>query len=246
MNKIAQLTKRSLFKYVGTKNYLTILKKMFLISYKSGFLKGSEEYKIHYYVKHLINKGDTVVDIGANLGYFSSIFSELVGEQGKLVSIEPVPIFYEQLKKSLKKSSNCTVYNYALGEENKKITMSIPNDNSFFRSGLASVKENASKNDFNFESTMVRGSELLCNLDKINYIKCDIEGYEKFVLPELVDLLIKHKPIVQVEIWGNHKETLLNFFANLGYERFNLLDGQLQKDIALDIDAGDYIFIFKK
>ena len=235
--------KKIIFKTLGTKNYLIVLQFLFRLFYRLGLLKRTDEYKFHHYIKKMIKPGDVVVDIGANLGYFSIIFSKLIRPNGKLISIEPVPVFYNLLAKSLKGKRNCTVYNYALGLENKNITMSIPNEGGFFRTGLAQVAENASAQNYNFESTMIKGSQLLSNLTKIDYIKCDIEGYEKYVLPELFELLLKFKPIVQVETISTIANPVFKFMEDLNYARFNLINGQLIKNYALGEDMGDYLFV---
>ena len=52
----------------------------------------------------------------------------------------------------------------------------------------------------------------------------DIEGYEYIVLPEMKDILLKHKPLLQVETWGS-RVTVENFLAELGYDIYDLEDG---------------------
>ena len=42
-------------------------------------------------IKKLVEPGDFVVDLGANIGWYSNVLSGLVGDQGKVFSIEPIP-----------------------------------------------------------------------------------------------------------------------------------------------------------
>jgi FkbM family methyltransferase len=237
--------KKIIFKSLGQEQYLKTLHRLFFIAYKTGYLKNDPVYKYHYFVKQLIKPDDTVIDMGGNLGYFTRIFSELV-PQGKVIAIEPVVPFFKTLQWATSGCKNVTGYNYALGTEEKNIQMSVPKNFGYLRTGLASVaEENLSQADhYLFDVQMKRASSLLSSLPKINYIKCDIEGYEEFVLPEIKELLQKHKPILQIETWGKHQKVVEKLMYDLGYEKFALDEkGKLQKLNADALEYGDYIFI---
>ncbi len=51
--------------------------------------------------KKTVKKGNTVVDLGANIGYFSLLAARLVGENGKVYSFEPEPRNFSYLKKNI-------------------------------------------------------------------------------------------------------------------------------------------------
>lgn len=202
--------KKILYKFLNQATYLKSLHRAFFFLYDTGLLKKSEIYKYHYFVKKIINEGDFVVDIGANLGYFSKIFSRLVGKKGKVICVEPVKPFFNTLQCALKKKTNCMFYNYAFGTENKSTQMILPKTDGYLRTGLAHISANEyDKNEvYTFDVEVVKGSYILNDLPKINYIKCDIEGYEEYVLPELKEIIEKHKPILQVETWGGGVKTV--------------------------------------
>lgn len=242
---MANLIKKILYKIFGFTNYLKILHTCFFALYDLRFLKSNFLYKYHYFVKNLINKGDYVVDIGANLGYFSKIFSRLAGSQGRVICIEPVKPFFEVLVWGLRKKKNCIFYNYALGLENKKIELALPKINGFFRTGLAHIADDKAEREDNFifETEMVKGSLLLNKLPKLNYIKCDIEGYEEYVLPELKEIIEKHKPIMQIETSGNPKIKVLKLMEELGYIQYNIYKSKIVKNLPDDIEPGDCLFI---
>lgn len=234
--------KKILFKILGLKLYLKCMHILFYTAYDLGLLKNKPLFKYHYFIKKLIKKGDYVIDIGANLGYYSKNFSRLVGAEGKVISIEPVKPFFDTLKWGLKNCKNCEVYNYALGTEKKVIELVLPKNGGLFRTGLAHIpSENEAKVDsYVFETQMMLGSELLKDLPKINYIKCDIEGYEEFVFPEIKEIIRKHKPIVQVE---TNKEIIFEMMKELGYNQYSVYQNKLVKDFSNDIEDGDYLFI---
>jgi len=48
-----------------------------------------------------IKEGMNVLDIGANIGYYSLIFSKLVGAKGRVFSVEPTKSTYEKLLRNI-------------------------------------------------------------------------------------------------------------------------------------------------
>ena len=72
-----------------------------------------------------IKKGDTVIDIGAGIGEFSVLASKLVGEHGKVISIEPSPEDFETLLVNLKtnKCHNVIPLNLAISDKPEKLNL---------------------------------------------------------------------------------------------------------------------------
>ena len=244
---MTQLIKRALYNVLGRKLYLKAMQSGFLFGYGAGLLRKDPVYKFHYFVKEIIKPGDTVVDLGANLGYFSSIFAGLVGNNGRLISIEPVKPFFEILRSRVGKYPQATLYNYALGTEPGTIDMSVPNDAGFLRTGLAHITahgDTPSAKDFHFTVDMVRGSDLLASLDRLDYLKCDIEGYEEVVLPEIRNIIAKFHPLVQLETWGKQRPVMLSLFDGLGYTPYILESGNLHPyDRTNTGYVGDFLFV---
>jgi FkbM family methyltransferase len=225
-------TNKILYNTLSQRNYLKFLNSSFLCLYKMGLLKSNPKYQYHYFAKKLVNKGDTVIDLGANLGYYSNLFQEWVGEQGKLYAVEPVIPFNEILQWKLGNKKHVTIFPYALGTEEKEITLVIPKNLSYLSTGLPNVYEqethgNLEEYGFKFNAVMKKGSDLFKNIDRLDFLKCDIEGYEEYVLPELKDVLVKHKPIIQVETWGTHKKVVEDFLLGIGYQQYHLQNNTL-------------------
>jgi len=243
-----KLVKRFLYTILGQSNYLKVLHLGYSFLFDLNILKRSEAEKYHYFAKKIIKKGDCVIDIGANLGYFSRIFSKVVGKTGKVICIEPVMPFFNVLKWALKNKTNCFLYNYALGNENKMVELVLPKFDGVFRTGLPHIPSDESEkvNSYIFETEMIQGSKLLNDLPKIDYIKCDIEGYEEIVLTELKDVLVKYKPILQVETWHHQKDKILKLLTGIGYIPFTLNKNILEEDLVANKNAGDILFIHQE
>ena len=83
--------------------------------------------------QQFIGVGDSVVDAGANLGYFSVLASALVGEQGRVVAFEPEPRNAALLRDNLALngfSERCLVYEAALGDGDAEVTLYLHPDNN--------------------------------------------------------------------------------------------------------------------
>jgi FkbM family methyltransferase len=64
-----------------------------------------------------IKNGDTVLDVGAHIGYFTLLFSHLTGDRGKVYSFEPTPSTYELLLRNTRSIKNVSIINAAVGAE---------------------------------------------------------------------------------------------------------------------------------
>jgi FkbM family methyltransferase len=242
--------KKILFKMLGIKIYLRLLNRAFRFYYASGLLKKNESYKFFYFDRQIIGEGDYVIDIGANLGYFSGLFSDWVGKTGKVFCVEPVPIFFETLKWATEKKGNVVLHNYALGnEDGKQVKLATPGRFGYIRTGLPHVlssEEAEQEHEFVFNAVMRRGSTLFADLKRMDFIKCDIEGYESVVLPEMKELIEKFKPVIQVETAGDKRPVVENFLKGIGYETYDVENGKLIFAENGRQPAGDLLMIHKQ
>ncbi len=248
MDKIKSI----LYKILGLHQYLQLIQRGFIVGYRSGLLKWNEKYRWHYFVKKLIQPDDTIIDIGANLGYFSITFSRLINSRGALYCVEPVKPYRELLEKKIRKKPNVFILSFALGDHNeKKVNLGMPpmlRHIQYLRHGTVTVlsEDKTAEGQLLFESEMRKAGDVFSNLQKIDYIKCDIEGYETVVMPELKEILARHKPLVQLETWGEQLPVMLSLFDSLGFEAFHLKDKKLIACQSLDlatISSSDILFV---
>ena len=247
-NSLRKIMYGLLYKQLSQENFLRLLQRGYFLAYRLRLLKFSSIYKYHYFSKKLINKGDTILDIGANLGYYSILFAKWTGKTGNVHAVEPVKVFNKIFMEKAKKYPTITLYSCALGSEEKTIELVLP-ATGYLRTGLPHVydseKDGKIENQqFVFESDMKRPSTLFNNLEKIDYIKCDIEGFEHVVLADMQELIRKHKPKIQVEVWGDNEAKVLALFKELGYSPYKLHKSKLmlQNDVNIK-ETGDYIFL---
>lgn len=238
--------KKILFKLLSQRAYLKVLHRSFYFLYDLGILRRDPRFKYHYMVKKLIKPEYTVVDIGANLGYFSKNFARLA-RKGKIISIEPIPLFFETLSYFMRNFKNATLHNVALGNEQGTITMVLPQSNGMIRTGLPHIAESEEekKQHATQQVAIVKGSELLSELERLDYIKCDIEGYELNVFKEIQPILEKYQPFVQVEISEKNLNDMIQLFDGLGYTQFGIKDFQFIQERGIQAEEGDFFFVPK-
>lgn len=238
-----------IFRYLSIENYLRLLQRLFFVMYRWGLLKNKKEYEYHYYIKNLINEGDVVIDIGANLGYYSILMSSWVGKSGVVYSVEPIALYNKIFNEKACKRKNIVLYPYALGKEEKDVTLVCSPNVGYLRTGLPHVYDsrrdgNIQTQEFTFDARMKIPSKLFSSIERLDYIKCDIEGFEYVVLSDMENIIDKFRPVVQVEVWGENEEPVKNLFKKLGYISHKLQDGLLTSDEeVIKKLSGDFLFI---
>jgi FkbM family methyltransferase len=228
MKRQGNLLKRILYKNLPFETYLNVLSRLYFISFNSGLLKKNRLYDYPYFLKNIISQGDICIDIGANLGYLTVLFSKLVGKNGKVYAVEPVKPVLTVLQKNTKRLKNVEILPFALGAENKSIRLgnNTLKNAGFVATGSHFVLDNKitqSQNaDVEFEAIMKKGSELFKDFIKLDFIKCDIEGYEIVVIPEMESVIKKFTPILLVETRRENRKKLLQFFMDINYKGYVL------------------------
>lgn len=245
-----KILRKLYYKLFGLKSYLSLISIVYIKLVKNGFFKN--KYPELFYLSRLVKAGDVCIDIGANLGYYSTFLSRVVGENGKIYAVEPVPLFLEILHKNIKKmkAENVEILPYALGEKEEKVRMGMPEHNGVIHHGMTKIADSSNDNFVEyFEAEMKIPNQLFADIEKINFVKCDVEGYEHYVFSNMQEVLKKHKPIVQSELSGKENRiAVYKLFKDLEYICYQLNDGNLveKTEQTLFEKESDFYFLPKK
>lgn len=244
---LEQRLRSALFNALGQETYLSLVSAAYLKIIRAGFLKA--KYPELFHLQNIIQPGFICLDIGANVGYYATFLSDLAGSKGKVYAVEPVPLFAGILKKNLgsNRLKNTQILPYALGSEEKEITLGTPTINGVFRHGLTKVVEaHEAASLQTFQAQMKVPDVLFKDLEKLDFIKCDVEGYEVILFPHMLATLSKFKPLIQIEInTKENKKALIEMLKPIGYRAFCLEGGSLKaldQSALLDWEEGDYYF----
>jgi FkbM family methyltransferase len=229
---IASKIKGFLYRNLSLNSYLRVLSAGFFAGMRLGLGRRSAVYEYPRFLGRVVRRGDVAIDIGANLGYYSRELSRLVGEEGRVYAVEPVGPILKVLTRNLRRSSNVEILPYALGAENGSVTML--NDSSRAagymgtgRNRVADESDPSGEDAMEWEAQMRRGSELFAPLGRVDFIKCDIEGYEGVVIPELAPVIERHLPVVLLETGGAQRRLMIERFRKWGYAGYVLVGGRL-------------------
>ena len=193
-------------------------------------------------------KNDIVIDIGANTGYYSLRLSSLVGENGKIIAIEPDPQTFDTLTKNCKLNniSNVNTHNIAISDSKGEIIF----HQSIFHSGTSSMfaneKDKSEMKELIIKTTTL--DELVKEKYKqIAWIKIDVEGAELEVLKGSSTILSKTKNII-IEVHehilnqnNKNSKEILEILEENGFKITLLNDFWDKKNSPNQILKSDYI-----
>lgn len=142
-----------------------------------------------------VKPGSTVVDVGAHIGTHVVTLSNLVGPEGHVIAFEPQTKMFNELRcnLSLNGVTNATPLPTALGDAFGEIEMAAPVRENEGGIGLGKGGNKAELrplDSYEFE--------------KLSVLKIDVEGFEDFVLEGARQTILKHKPVIFIEIMGGH------------------------------------------
>lgn len=173
-------------------------------------------------------EGDIVVDIGAAFGFYTILASQMVGQKGRVIAIEPQPESFQMLNSNIKlnKLSNVKTLNYAVYSNETKLKL---------YNTYSVLPERAVKNTSEYSEIKANTLDNLLfqigNIDEVNWIKIDVEGAELEVLKGATNMLFKSKDLtilIEVHNLENNKNlyedvmTLLKQFNfKLTYEKIH-------------------------
>jgi len=185
----------SLYSFLKPKKVTVMGQVMWLDSHDTLELATREVYEpfeTQLFLKE-VKKGQTVVDIGANIGYYTLLAARLVGPRGKVYAFEPDPANFALLKKNVETNghSNVVLVNSAVSDKTQRAKLFLnptnKGDHRLYDSkdGRPSVPVQT-----------LRLDDFFRQLDKkVDLIKMDIQGSEAKAFDGMKGLLAKNKSV---------------------------------------------------
>lgn len=176
----------------------------------------------------LLNEGATAIDVGANIGYTTSIMARRVGRTGRVLSFEPHPGVLEHLRYNVELFQRCDhigdiqLFDTALSDSHGESV--LVSDEAFAGNyGLSFLASAGEHHDRGIRVETSRLDDLVDGITSISLMKVDVEGHELQVLRGAERLL--HGSAIRNIIYEDHRgphSEVHHFLARHGYTSFAL------------------------
>jgi FkbM family methyltransferase len=181
-----------------------------------------------------VRRGDVVLDVGANVGTHTVFLSHLVGQNGMVIAVEPVPRSFEQLQETIRRRArfpNVLPLRLAFGETTSngaEAVMRVPG-NDFTQASLreqtvGSWERREAVRRYTVSLTTLDEQVRANSITRLDFVKIDVEGGELGVLRGGVEALTRFRPFLYCEVYerwsssfGYSSAELLSFIRSLGY-----------------------------
>jgi len=221
-----------------------------------GIYFGGWERLTIEFIDNYVKPGYVVIEVGANVGSHTLNIAKKVGINGKVYAFEPTNFARGKLADNIQLNENLApiveVCNYLVTDH----------DNSVPRRDVRSSWNISDKDHFFSEKVISDSISLdaftkINDINKVDVIKVDVDGYDCKVIFGASEIIKKNKPIVYIELCeyalneqGNSIDELFLFFSDMGYSKVLHEDGtsihspsQVKSIIGLDRSI-NAIFLF--
>lgn len=245
-------------KIITTKICFGISMKLNITEYIQSFLYLFRSYELltEKFFKRIVNKNDYILDIGANVGYLSMIFATLTGNKGIVVSFEPEPNNFQTLTENKKLNGFSQIITEQLGvsDSNGTFKLFLSNDANNGKHSLIFDDNRVTSKYMEINTIIIDEYLKNNNINRIDIVKIDVEGFEKKVLNGMRNTLQEHKPVLFIElidlIQQSTNESSISIINMLndefGYIHYKLLkNGFLEQYFGSHVWSENVVFIHK-
>jgi len=209
---------------------------------------GTKNYEYSSIFFELIKKINCFVDIGANIGYYSTS-AALINKEIKIYAIEPSVSVIKYLKQNIEINgleNQIKTFQIALSDSENQIDFfelynpKYPNIDNLSGEHNSGTKKISNTNKYKVNSISFDAFCSKEKIEKIDLIKIDTEGYEAVILEHSQQVIERDKPIIICETLFNKIEPQLEkLMLNQGYKLFNHIDNFGLKEVTTIIRTKD-------
>lgn len=198
------------------------------------FFHGEFEIPITSIARQIVKAGDTCIDAGANYGWYTTLFANVVGKAGSVHSFEPVPQTFAELKRNyelLGSPANVHINNLAVGDAPGTIVMNLFKDQPTGHASMA-AKEGVETESVSCELITLDSYLEKHTVNQVDFVKVDIEGAELMFLrgasrlfdQQVPPVILMEMALAQSKYFGYTPNDLLTYLSEKGDYDFYAVD----------------------
>lgn len=192
--------------------------------------------------KKIIKPGMVIVDIGAHIGYYTRIFSRLVGKSGLILAFEADPANFELLKKNTARLKNVKIRQSAVTDKTGTIDFYHYEEKSGVGSILSNIPLDFKKVKITVKSRDLDSALAEEKISRVDVIKMDIEGGESLAIKGMRGTLGKNMDLAfivefapaWVKASGHNPDQFLADLGSFGFKIF-----AITKEGSVELGAGN-------
>jgi FkbM family methyltransferase len=193
------------------------------------YMTGNYEPETTSLICSLVREGDTIVDVGANIGFITLAASRKVGPSGKVLAFEPVSSTCASLRHNLliNNASNVVVHEIALSNACGMVTI---HEGPIGNKGCSSIRHISNASGHR-TVPMAPFDALDVSREAVRLVKIDVEGAEQLVVQGMMEFLKRSRPHTIVEVsrdflreFGHSEVSLCKKLTDIGYHMYHVTD----------------------
>jgi FkbM family methyltransferase len=191
-----------------------------------GYLLGTAEPHLQRAIRNYVAAGDTVYDIGANLGYVSLSLAKRVRAGGHVIAFEPVPRNIELFRQNIaiNRMSNVRLLEVAASDKAGEAVMRIAENLS--TASLVWHRNNPSATEIGITTVCIDELVEAGEFGSPKFVKIDVEGAEGAVLEGMRRTVAAAKPVLFIECSDAGRDKAWPLLRELGYRCQSAITGQ--------------------
>lgn len=213
------------------------------------------EANLTNFLIRFLKEEDVFIDVGAHIGFYSMLSSEIIGDKGKVYSFEPTPRTFNILKENCNNLKNVNLFNLALSNKNGPIRFfdygpGYGAYNSGHTEGAALLDKKGEKIEV---QTIIMDDFLQKNNINPTIIKLDAEGLEYKILQGMTKTFsLDKRPLITLEVagdekWKNNYYDSIKYLLEKKYEVFEIqTDGTIDPHIIKETYEYDNLLFIPK
>lgn len=204
-------------------------------------------------ISRLARGARVVFDIGANIGWYS-LHVAAQEPQAHVYAFEPVPTTHARLLANLARNDvgrSITPVKDGLSDAPGAFDMFVPATSGSPAASLNDLHPGEGSRRVSCRFTTLDDFVAGNKIERLDFLKCDVEGAELRVLRGGAETLARFKPAVVIELlrkwsaaFGYHPNDVLDLFSALGYECYGVGDGELTRIARVTDDTRETNYVF--